>query len=250
MRSRKRGWAIAVVAMAILRSGPEAGARVFSGNGDGAAFSAEVTVTRAIVTEAGRRVREVPASRYRLERFASGRLRLTMRSTRDQPTSGPMADPYEGIVVEQDADGAIRLLRADGTPVPGAPPSATGLVPAQAMSSSGWIVNVHDVVERRKALTATLGARAGAVNGLDRYIVRDGNSVREVLVSPRWALPLEVNVLNGGTLEERHQFEYMERADGHLVRTRTRSESRLPDGSNQRMVSITALADVVIGGAQ
>jgi hypothetical protein len=248
MSSRQRGWAIAIVAVAILSD--RSGATAQADGGDAAAFSAEVTVTRAIVTDDGKLVREVPASRYRLERFASGRVRLTMRPTRTQPAAGPMADAYAGIVVEQDADGAVRLLRADGTPVPGAPPSATGLIPEQTLMPGGWVISVRDAAERRQALTASYGARAGAVNGLDRYVVRKGTSLREVLVSPRWALPVEVNVLAGQTLEERHQFEYVERADGHLVRTRTRSESQLPDGSRQRMVAITALADVVIGGAR
>jgi hypothetical protein len=247
MRSRQRG-SLAVLA-AIVCAAPAAVARTAGEAAEeAAAFSAEVTVTRAIVTEAGRLVREAPASRYRLERLADGRVRLTMRATRPQPAVGPMADPYAGIVVEQDEGGALRLLRADGTPLPGAPPAVTGLVPPQVLSTDGWIARLGDAAVRRQTLAATFGPRVGTVQGLDRHVIRNGGELREVLVSPRLALPLEVNVMSGRALEERHQFEYDERPDGHVVRTRTRSESRVPDTSGHRLVSITVLAAVEIAG--
>jgi hypothetical protein len=216
-------------------------------------FSAQVSVERTMVDERGKVIRELPGSRYRMERTADGRLRLTMLATRSYPTSGPLADAYAGLVVEQDgASGALRVLGKDGRPLPGIPalPASVVRTAVPAASDEGLIARVGALAARRAALTQTFGARVGAVRGLDRYVVKRGAAIEEVLVSPQAALPVEINVVEGGVLTERHQYDYEAQPDGALVRTRARSESRTGQGQ-ERLVTVTTLSQVRIdGGAQ
>lgn len=215
------------------------------------AFRAEVTVERAVVDERGKVVRDMPGSRYRMERTADGRVRLTLLPTRPYPVAGPLADAYAGIVVEQDpATGTLRVLGKDGKPLPGAPPMPSSLAQSAvpAVSDDGLITR-RPLAARRAALAGSLGPRVGTMRGLERYVVKRGSAIEEVLVSPDTALPVEINVVDGGALTERHQFTYETRSDGFVVRTRSRSESRLGAG-RERLVSVTTLTQVEIGGAQ
>jgi len=165
-----------------------------------------------------------------------------------------MADPYAGMIVEFDPAGSgLRLLGSDGQPLPGAPPLPAGLVPPELArgADDGLVTPARDAVTRRGELGRHFGSRMGSVRRLERYLARHGTRVQEVLVSPATALPVEVNVADGGVLEEHHEFAYDADAHGRLVRTRTRSESRVPGTANERLVSVTTLANVrVTGGVE
>lgn len=215
-----------------------------------AQFGAEVTVERVVVNDQGRVIRELPRSRYRLERFAGGRTRTAMLPSTAGPRVGPLADPYAGMVVEFAPDGSgLRLLDARGQPLAGAPALPAALAPSElGQGGEGFVSSAQDTVRRRGELTRHLGARAGSVRHLERYLDTRGARVQEVLVEPTTALPIEVNVVQDGRLDEHHEFSYQEPIPGHLVRTRTRSESRVPGTTDQRLVTITSLTNVRVSG--
>ena len=215
-----------------------------------AVFSADVTVERAVVDGQGRLQRELPRSRYRIERFSGGRSRMVMLATTPEPRVGPMADAYAGLVVEFDAAaGGVRVLGKDGRPLPGAPPLTGNLMPVELTEGGdNALVLTDETTARRRDLTRQFGSRVGTLRRMERYLTKAGNRVQEVLVAPATALPIEVNVVEGGVLEERHEFEYENRGRGRLVRTRMRSESRLPGATNERLVSVTTLSDVRMAG--
>jgi hypothetical protein len=218
---------------------------------DGAVFSADVTVERSVIDGKGRVTRHLPPSKYRIERFAGGRTRMAMQASSAGPRIGPLADPYAGMVVEFDPAGAgLRIIGSDGRPLPGAPPLPAGLAPPELArgADDGLVTPASDAIRRRGELSRHFGTRSGSVRRLERYLARQGTRVQEVLVSPATALPVEVNVADGGVLEEHHEFAYEESARGRLVRTRTRSESRVQGTANERLVSVTTLANVRVAG--
>jgi hypothetical protein len=218
---------------------------------DGAVFSADVTVERAVIDGNGRVTRQLPPSKYRIERFAGGRSRMVMHASTAGPRIGPLADPYAGMIVEFDPAGSgLRIIGSNGQPLPGAPPLPAGLIPPELArgADDGLVTPARDAVTRRGELSRHFGTRTGSVRRLERYLYRDGTRVQEVLVSPATALPVEVNVADDGVLEEHHEFAYEESAHGQLVRTRTRSESRVPGTVNERLVSVTTLANVRAAG--
>ncbi len=218
----------------------------------GALFSAEVTVDRSVVDERGKLVRDLPRSRFRIEQFAGGRSRMAMLAGTGGPRVGPLADPYAGMVVEFDPAGAgLRLLGPDGRPVAGVPPVPASFTPSELTRGEGLVTSMREAATRRGELARHFGTRTGSVRNLERYLETHGPRVHEVLVQPSTALPVEMNVVHDGLLEEHHEFTYDQRASGQIVRTRTRSESRVPGAKGQRLVSVTTLADVrVAGGAR
>ncbi len=123
--------------------------------------------------------------------------------------------------------------------------------PPELSRGEGLVTSLREATKRRGELARLFGARTGSVRNLERYLETRGARVQEVLVQPGTALPVEMNVVQDGRLEERHEFTYDERAPGRLVRTRTRSESRVPGAAGQRLIAVTTLTDVrVAGGAQ
>ncbi len=259
MDRRTKKWPAALVFSAVAATGTAAGAQTTRVDpaavaapapaGD-ALFSAEVTVERAVVNEKGTVIRDLPRSRYRIEHFTGGRSRMAMLPSAPGPRVGPLADPYAGMVVEFDPAGAgLRLLGRDGQPVPGAPPLPAGLVPPELGQGrhDGLVTPRRERDQRRADLTRQFGTRAGTVRQLERYVDSRGARWQEVLVEPATALPVEVNVVQDGRLDEHHEFSYDEPTPGHLVRTRTRSETRVP-GAAERLIAVTTLAHVRVSG--
>ncbi|HUU33918.1 MAG TPA: hypothetical protein VMW48_07620, partial [Vicinamibacterales bacterium] len=195
-------------------------------------------------------LRDLPGSRYRIEQFAGGRTRMAMLPSTAGPRVGPLADPYAGMVVEFDPAGSsLRLLGPNGQPLPGAPALPAALAPLElSQGGDGFVSQVRDSEKRRGDLGRHFGRRAGSVRRLERYLDTRGARWQEVLVEPATALPVEVNVVQDGRLDEHHEFTYYESAPGHLVRTRTRSESRVPGTTDQRLVAVTTLAKVIVAG--
>lgn len=240
MENGRTGWsATMVVALVVGGAAPAVTAQAPAVD---AMFSAEVSVQRAVVDARGRVTRELPGAKYLLERRADGRLRLTMRPTRATPASGPLADPYAGVVVDQDEQGRLVVTGPDGKPLPGVP-LMPGVLPGANRDDDALVAATADLRRRRAQITEAFGPRAGAVRGLDRYVVKTGETVQEVLVSPASALPVEVNVLTKGALTGRHEFSYEPLPDGRLVRARTRSEV-VAGTTGERLVSVTTLSGV------
>lgn len=247
-----RAWhrAALVMAMVVAATGAH-GQTAGATPADGAEFSADVTVERAVIDDKGKVMRRLPSTKYRIERFAGGRSRMAMQASTAGARIGPLADPYAGMIVEFDPAGSgLRVIGSDGQPLPGAPPLPAGLVPPELAhgADDGLVTPAGDASTRRSELSRHFGTRTGSVRRLERYLATYGTRVQEVLVSPATALPVEVNVVAGGVLEEHHAFAYEERAHGRLVRTRTRSESRVPGTDHERLVSVTTLANVRVAG--
>lgn len=245
MTGTTSGRAVAALAAAAMLWARGASAQATAFDEPGAAFSADVTVTHTVIDRAGARIRELPTSRYRLERRDGGALRLTMLATRPTPASGPLADRYAGLAVEAGDDGVPRVRDARGEmlAMPGAP--AAG--PAPIGDGDGLIARVRDRSERLGRLARHYGRPAGTVRALARYVSRQGRTTEEVLINPDTGLPVELNRLEDGALVEHHRFEYTP-IGGLLIRASTRSESALADGSGGRVVLQTTLSAIAIGG--
>lgn len=209
---------------------------------EGATLSATVTVTRALLTEAGGLVRELPSSRYQLAQFRDGRLRLTMLASRPGPRIGPLADPYAGMAVEGNlAQGVLALRDAAGKPL--AIPGGTGFPPAPETGES-YLVEAAGTDQRRQTLERAYGRPTGRLRGLTRYVAQRNAAVEEVLVSPETQLPAEVSVVKDGVLTEHHTFSYVQVPGNRWVRHRSTAQTIVTGRTPQRLLSITALDDV------
>lgn len=217
---------------------------------DGADFSADVVVTRAVVDERGTLLRELPSSRYRLTRFADGRLRMTMLPPAGVPPAPEgVPDPFAGMTVEADpGSGALDVRDRQGRPVSLGAGNGGWVSPEAPLDAVLPAVAAHPT--RKADLERRFGRSRGRVRGLDRYLGRDGSRVEELLVHPESALPAEMNVVDGGTLLERHRFDYQRSGDAWL-RRRTASETAVPGAPGQRLLSVSTLDDVrTAGGAR
>lgn len=246
------GWRLAAAAAIAALAGSAAAQTVPAEPANGATFSAEVTVTRAILDANGRVVQETPGSRYRIERRPDGVLRMTLRATKTVPATGPLADAYVGITVEPGEDGRLVIRQPDGRPLAAASDAGAVLPPASGDGDLGVLyVKAAAVQERRRRLREQFGTAVGRVGPLDRYLVRRGHLVEEVLVGPETGLPAEMNILEGGALIEHHRFEYDAIPGGGFVRRMARSESALPGTPGRRLVSVTTVTDVrLMAGAR
>lgn len=217
---------------------------------DGADLSATVTVVRALVSDEGAVLRELPTSRYRVAHFPDGRLEMTMLATGPGPRVGPMADPYAGIVADTDlAGGRLRLRGADGRPL--SMPGGNAPAWAPPAGPSAFLAQAADAPARRRALEQQFGPPAGQLRGLTRYVARHGRREDEVLVSAETQLPAELNVVEDGALAEHQQFSYLEVPGRGWVRHQVTAQTRVPGAASQRLLSVTTLTDIrTSGGAR
>jgi hypothetical protein len=252
MENESIGWRLAAAAAMAALAGVAAAQTVPAEPANGATCSADVTVTRAILDASGRVVQETPGARYRIERRPDGRLRMTLRATKAVPASGPLADAYAGITVEPGENGRLLIRQPDGRPLAAADEAGAVLPPASPDGDLGGLfIRAEAVKERRRRLREQFGAVVGRLGSLDRYLVRRGRVVEEVLVGPETGLPVEMNILEGGALVEHHRFEYDAIPGGGFVRRMARSESAVPGTPGQRLVSVTTVADVrLMAGAR
>ena len=241
--------ALAAVVVAWATSAGAAGQLAGAAPDDGAELSATVTVTRALLTDDGTLVRELPTSRYRLARFRDGAMRMTMLAAAPGPRIGPMADPYAGMVVEGDlARGRFEVRDKTGKrlelPVGDGFPAAPG-------AGEPLLADAAGTTERRHALERTYGRPQGRLRGLLRYVARRSGTVEEALVAADTLLPAELNVVTGGVLTEHHAFSYVAVPGQGWVRHRSTAQTRVTGDRPQRLFSVTELADIrTAGGAR
>lgn len=209
---------------------------------EGAALSATVTVTRALLTDAGALVRELPTSRYRLAQFHDGRLRMTMLAARPGPRIGPLADPYAGMVVEGNlAHGMLQLRDAAGKHL--ALPGGEGF-PAAPDAGESYFAEAAAAPERRQRLEGAYGRPQGRLRGLLRYVARRSAAVEEVLVSAETLLPAELSLVTDGVLTEHHTFSYVLVPGNRWVRHRSTAQTLVTGHTPHRLLSTTALDDI------
>lgn len=240
-----------VLAALLTMGAPQPGQGQTAAGSEEPDFSAIVRITRAIVDESGAVVRELPGARYRLARFGGGRMRLTMLPPTLPGAPDALAGRYTGMTVEGDpSTGALDVRDDRGRSLGLAAPSAASWA-GQAAADDPLVAAPGAAGVRRARIERDFGARVGQVRGLDRYLARQGDTVREILVAPDTALPAELNVVTGRVLVERHTFEYRRLEDGGWVRHRTTSAAPVPGQPSQRLVSTTTLDEIhAIGGAR
>jgi hypothetical protein len=167
MENESIGWRLAAAAAMAALAGVAAAQTVPAEPANGATFSADVTVTRAILDASGRVVQETPGARYRIERRPDGRLRMTLRATKAVPASGPLADAYAGITVEPGENGRLLIRQPDGRPLAAADEAGAVLPPASPDGDLGGLFSRAEAEkERRRRWRERIGAegrRRGAV---------------------------------------------------------------------------------------
>jgi hypothetical protein len=241
--------ALAAVVVAWATSAGAAGQLAGAAPDDGAELSATVTVTRALLTDEGTLVRELPTSRYRLARFRDGVMRMTMLAAAPGPRIGPMADPYAGMVVEGDlARGRFEVRDKTGKRLE--LPLGDGF-PAAPGAGEPLLADAAQTSERRQALERAYGRPQGRLRGLLRYVARRNRAVEEVLVAADTLLPAELNVVTGGVLTEHHAFSYVAVPGRGWLRHRSLAQTRVTGDRPQRLLSVTELTDIrTAGGAR
>jgi hypothetical protein len=129
---------------------------------------------------------------------------------------------------------------AETSPVPLAPADVTDRAQADLMSHD-WIQqflpSAADVGVRRARLARELGTRSGISRGLERFVTDADGTTTEVLLDPTWAVPVETNVVRGGTLVSHSVVSYQQVPGGGLVRRRVRSEQLISPESGDRAVA-------------
>lgn len=214
----------------------------------GVTLAATVTVTRALLTDTGGLLRELPTSRYTLAQFRDGRLRMTMLASRPGPRIGPLADPYAGMVVEGNlAHGTLELRDASGARIP--LPEGAGLAPT-APPAESLLAGTAETAGRRRTLERDYGRPAGTLRGLVRYVARRGAATEEVLVSADTQLPAELNVVKDGVLTEHHAFSYRRLPGNRWVRHQTVAHTVVAGRQPHRLLSITTLDDIRTDGGE
>lgn len=237
-------------------------------------FSADVTVRHRRITADGSSIgTETPPLRYRWERSetpAGWKTIMTVQppAASEQRAMGRPQDPRFDIArVEDDGDGTAprvfnrldqRIELPGGTLNPLA--SARHLLPETARlaaedrapalaptSGRNWVDGVvadpAKTQGRREALIRRFGREAGKVRGLSRFLKREGNRTEEVLTDPSSAVPLEMNVSEGGRLVWHARFAYSRDARGASTRRAIHVE-HLVSEAGERVATDLELANV------
>jgi hypothetical protein len=169
------------------------------------------------------------------------------------PPSNPRTAP-PGATASPDAAASLEGTGADPLALPDA--LRAGLdAPDDVMERADRDATSRDWVEhllpsaagraaRRAALLRGHGSPQGMVNGLERFVSRDGGTTTEVLSDPSWAVPVEINVIRDGALVSHSTLTYAEDPGAGLVRRRIRSELLVAPESGDRAVIDVELANL------
>lgn len=161
-------------------------------------------------------------------------------------TAGPGAQAGPGSRQSASPTSTVRAALARTTALGGA---------AGTLTAASWEARSRDWVDqlmpsldgrasRRTALIGSLGAAQGMARGLERFVSHGDGVTTEVLSDPGWAVPVEVNVVRGGTLVSHTVMSYLEDPGAGLVRRRMRSEQLLSPESGDRAVVDFELANI------
>jgi hypothetical protein len=212
-------------------------------------FGADVVIDDALVDATGGVVEARPQTRYHLSvRRVGGQLEteVVYPPARLFPR-GPLADPRSGLrLVFDSAFKAPRVYDAEGRLLSlpaGAMPLAPEPSPGQ--SGAGPVLADDDARSRKDRLVRELGPAVGMLNGRDRYVVHDDGLVTETLVDPAAMLPVEVNVVRDGRLEQRNFIAYARLVGRRWYVATTRSEAAVPGNAHRRFVTTRTYLNVV-----
>jgi hypothetical protein len=237
-------------------------------------LSADVTIHHRALNAVGVPVRPSAApATFRLERVRRGpnwQTSLTRKSSSSPAVRGltgvrPLETSFVVSRMEYDGDGTpLRLYDGAGRRIK-APDAAdrrffhlpdsvrdprwrgAGGPPRAVFPSGEWDNDVlmlpRDRDRRRQTLEARFGRPAGRVGQRDRFVRADGDVVRETLVDPAHAVPVEINSVRGGELISRVLIDY-ESHRGGLVRRRLRADQRMPGDVTGRSLTDVSLSDI------
>jgi hypothetical protein len=234
-------------------------------------FSADVSIQRGFLDKQGRPVgANIPPIRYRWERVREGSRWKTVMSLTS--ATRPPALTFRGKLqqippaisrIEEDGDGTLLRLPDASTRKPldlSLLPGRTELkspVPFDkdarhvVADDGSWLEamlpSAAQTAARRTSLQRRFGSAQGTVRGLNRFVAVDGELTTEMLVDPRTAVPIEVNIARNGELESHTAYTYTAVAGGGLVRRRMHSEQRLTGSQVGRMSLDIDIENVKVG---
>jgi len=240
--------------------------------------AADLTIRQWHVTAEGTRAGVDPPSvsvRFEAARYGSG-WRTSLSTTGlgrvvARGLAGPQVldNPFIVSRLEYDDDGAPRMYNAQGQLMAGPgekerlalglssdlrdknwdPSGVLGRVGAPGRGAdrtgaAGLVVGVADGKKRRADVERKFGPRAGRVRGHDQFILRDGSTVHELLVSAETSVPVELNQTTAGELITHIQFDYEAHGADALVRRHMRAEQAMGDSGGGRLITDLSVANL------
>jgi hypothetical protein len=143
------------------------------------------------------------------------------------------------------------LGRSDLTPLASPLPAeslAAGTGNDRANPGREWadalVIQSSQYRSRARSLEQLHGKPLDRAKGLDRYVTSDQDSDSEMLVDPESALPVEINIVQHGTLVTHVTHEYAPYGPQHLLRKRIRVERQVPGSRAERTLMVFELDNV------
>jgi hypothetical protein len=247
MRTRQQ-WSVATIAWGLAATAVAAAAQPPADAG-AATFSADVVVETSIVDSQGAVVEKRPKTQYRMSiRMANGvRQTEIVYAVSKLFPRGPLMDPRGGYrLVFDEGVPAPRVYDPTGALVAGsdAADSTTPGVPGTS-TGPGFVFDDVDLRARKQDLHKRLGRSTGTVAGRDRYVDVQDAMTTETLVEPGTQLPVEINVVREGALEQRSLFSYARMPRGRWYLAAVREEAGLPGQGGRRLVTEKTFVNVV-----
>jgi hypothetical protein len=150
-----------------------------------------------------------------------------------------------------------KLLRHSVSGPPLQPtPAAVGAGAQPDTQGTGWLdglLNSADKRDERRGRLVQQYGKPSKYKALDRYLRVDGQRVRELLVEPATAVPVEINVMSGGVLQSHTTLQYSSAPDGSRVKRGLHVEAIRQGAPEERDVTDVAFENPRFeqrGGAQ
>ena len=218
-------------------------------------MSVDISVTHTVLDREGNVMLPTPVPAVftvaRGRRSGGWHTVVTYRTHRGTPTRSS-SHPLDGARIEfDDTSGETRVYNASGELNSMLSNDSTGGLRV-ARGPEQWLEGLVATPDRRTARSRDLqekyGKAVGRVGGLDRFVAHREDVVEEVLADPDSGLPVEINTVRHGDLEQHTVFGYERRSDGAWIRRTIRAEQVLPGDSGQRARLTVEFSNVSTGG--
>jgi hypothetical protein len=240
-------------------------------------IGADVTITRAFSRRGTPGELHAPEMRYRWDQVRHGsrwKTTMTVTSIGRRPIEtldGPerLQEGSKVARIEDEGDGTpLRIYDHNGQqiyapklgdpsvlgdilpnqdnlpPRPTLPLSGTPTRPADPEGLEMFVFARERQALRRGALEQRFGRSVGRVDGKDRYLKHERDTVLEVLADPELGLPVEANIVRDGNLVLHTTFSYDEGQVGTVVSRAVRTERRIDSGPFERAITEVQLSNV------
>jgi hypothetical protein len=246
----------------ISQAAGDGGGDVYAGTLAGwDSVTADMTFTtfRTGAPASGTRAMSFTFERYRYN--GSWRTRMTVQDVAarvHQTLDGPQStDAWFGVSrIEFDEDGSpprvydrsgalIALTQQERQALDLPPPTA--VFPATP-SGDHWIesliVPLAKSLIRNSSFVSQLGSAVGSINGLQRHMSVIGGEQIEMLIDPTLGVPIEMNVVQNGSLVSQRTYTYSAVANERFMRRSVRTEQLIPDSRGTRLVTILDVTNI------